>query len=88
MTGRNGRAHHQGTYAKRAAAIRNAANTNPDTVCWRCGRGAIEGDPWQAGHTTPGEVNGELKAEHRSCNASHGATHGNQMREPQSEPWY
>ena len=44
-------AHHRGDYARRAKAVRDAANADPTTRCWRCGRTQAEhGQPWQAGH--------------------------------------
>lgn len=63
---------HQGDYRKRAARVRALANANPDTRCWRCGELARPGDPWQAGHVIDGQIGGELRAEHRSCNIEAG----------------
>lgn len=39
-------------------------------VCSRCGRGPIQGDPWEAGHITDAALGGgpEVRREHRSCN--------------------
>jgi hypothetical protein len=88
MTGRPNRPHHQGDYARRASLVRANAYANPATRCWRCNGLAKYDDPWQAGHVVDGEPGGELRPEHRSCNASAGATHGNQQREPRSEHWY
>jgi len=88
MTGRPGRPHHQGGYARQARLVRAAANANPLTRCARCGELARRGDPWTAGHVNDGEVGGQLRPEHRSCNASAGAAYGNQLREPRSERWY
>jgi hypothetical protein len=61
--------HHKGTYPPQAAQLRHAANTNPDTTCWRCGQPARPHDPWEAGHTPTGH----LAPEHRSCNRTAGA---------------
>lgn len=73
--------HHKGTHQARARKLVAAANANPSTVCGRCGEPARPGDPWQAGHVNDGQVNGPLRPEHRSCNASAGATMGNQRRQ-------
>lgn len=81
-------AHHRGTHQVRARKVVAAANANPDTRCWRCGQPARPGDPWQAGHVIDGQVDGELRPEHRSCNASAGATYGNRLRRhPTSRAW-
>jgi hypothetical protein len=96
MTGRPNRPHHQGSYPRRAAALRAAAGANPHTVCWRCGmtyaeyaaRHGAKAARWQAGHTTDSQVNGQLLPEHARCNASAGAAHGNRLREPHSQRWY
>ena len=34
---------------------------------------AQPGDPWQADHHTPGDINSILLPTHRSCNARRGA---------------
>lgn len=96
MTGKRGKAHHAGTYAVHARAVRAAANANPDTRCWRCHLthaeyAAIHGPraaTWTAGHIIDGQVNGHLAPEHARCNHSAGAAHGNRMREPRSEDPY
>ena len=88
MTGKRGKAHHAGAYARHAAIVRAHANANPDTLCARCGQPARPDDPWQAGHVNDGEVGGALQPEHRSCNTSAGATMGNRKREPRSVDWY
>jgi hypothetical protein len=88
MTGRPGRSHHQGDYAKRAALVRAQANANPDTRCGRCGQPARPDDPWTAGHIIDGQVGGALQPEHRSCNCAAGAARGNALREPRSERWW
>ncbi len=73
-------AHHRGSFPGRARAVRDRANADPLTLCWRCGRPAVAGDPWQAGHVVDGEVGGQLLPEHASCNQSAGARLGNQLR--------
>jgi hypothetical protein len=81
-------AHHRGTHQARARAITTAANANPHTRCWRCGR-TLEAHPphrngrpayWTAGHTTDGQTNGQLLPEASTCNYSAGATAGNRRR--------
>jgi hypothetical protein len=67
------RAHYRGSYDRRARALVAAANADSETVCWRCGRKARSGDPWQAGHVRDGDPTSPLRPEHRSCNASAGA---------------
>ena len=61
------RPHYTGDYRKRAAQVRANA-----THCWICGRGPIDGDPWQADHLQPGNPDSPLLPAHRSCNASRG----------------
>lgn len=95
MTGRPGRAHHQGSYHRRAAVVRARAYADPTTRCWRCGLTLAEhprhkaGTParWTAGHVIDGQVDGPLAPEASTCNASAGATYGNAKREPRSEDW-
>ena len=82
MPGRN-RAHYRGTYGRRARWVREMANANPQTRCWRCGQPAIEGDPWQAGHIRDGDPSSPLAPEHTSCNARA----GNNLKEPRSQRW-
>lgn len=66
-------AHYQGSYHVRARAIRQTANNDPHTRCWRCGGLARPGDPWWAGHLNDSQIEGPLAPEHRSCNAAAGA---------------
>ena len=61
------RTHYQGDYRQQAAQVRANA-----TVCWLCGEGPREGDPWQADHVLPATVGSPLAPAHRSCNASRG----------------
>lgn len=80
---------HAGNFARRARAVRDAANRNPDTRCWRCGRTKAEhGRPWHAGHLNDSEIGGPLAPECEPCNTSHGAAHGNRNREPHTERWW
>jgi hypothetical protein len=69
-------AHYKGTYHVDSRRVRDQANANPYTRCWRCGNLAIPGDPWQAGHTHDGLAGGLLLPEHRSCNRNAGAKLG------------
>ena len=74
--------HYAGTYQRRAKALRDAANADPSTTCWRCGRTQSQhGQPWQAGHLNDGEVDGALAAECRGCNAKAGGKHGAALRD-------
>lgn len=81
MPARN-RAHYQGNYNTLAKQVRQAANADPTTRCWRCGELRRAGDPWQAGHLIDGLEGGPLRAEHRSCNTRAGAQLGNKRRKP------
>ena len=60
--------HHKGTYLVRARALREAANADPSTRCWRCGGLARPNDPWTAGHVVDGDAASQLLPEHASCN--------------------
>ena len=75
-------AHHRGSYQAKAKQVRDRANANPATVCWRCGGLARHGDPWQAGHTVDGMIDGPLAPEHRSCNARAGQALSTKRRAP------
>ena len=66
-----GRAHYRGDYRKRAAEVRATA-----TMCWLCGEGAIDGDPWTADHVQPGDPDSILLPAHRSCNSRRGDAKG------------
>lgn len=82
MPARN-RAHYRGTYHVRARRVRDAANADPETRCWRCGDLARPGDPWQAGHVRDADPSSPLKAEHQSCNT----LAGNRVQNPRSQRW-
>lgn len=77
---------HRGSYQARAKRIVAAANADPSTRCWRCTRTLAEvrqvkpRATWTAGHLVDGQVDGALAAECSSCNYSHGARRGNQLR--------
>lgn len=75
--------HRAGSYQRRARLVRQTANANPDTRCWRCGQTLADkpGDTWDAGHIRDGDPTSPLAAEHSSCNRSAGATAGNRRRQ-------
>ena len=81
------RQHYRGDYQSRARAVRDAANADPSTKCWRCGDPARPDDPWQAGHLRDGDATSPLAPEHRSCNAKAGAAIVNGQRERRSRDW-
>ena len=57
------RPHYSGTYRARAKKVREQA-----VSCWICKEGARVGDPWQADHYLPGDLDSPLLPAHRSCN--------------------
>lgn len=61
--------HRDPAYIRDAQTVRDQANRNPHTLCWRCGQPAQPGNPWEAGHT--GHHN-DLAPEHRKCNREAG----------------
>lgn len=70
--------HHKGSYQTQAKRVRDAANANPDTRCWQCGKTKAEhGREWTAGHVNDGQVGGPLMPECERCNYSRGAKVGN-----------
>ena len=82
MPGRK-RAHYSGDYARRARAVRAAANADATTRCQRCGLTLAEhpaGATWDAGHVNDGQIGGPLGPEVSSCNRSAGAALGNRRR--------
>jgi hypothetical protein len=53
-------------YKRNARIVRATAR-----ICWICGQGRKDDDPWQADHLIPladGGVRSPLAAAHRSCN--------------------
>lgn len=89
------RPQYRGDYQRRARAIRDAANANPNTTCWRCGlvlsahANHRNGRPptWHAGHIIDSDPNSPLAPEASTCNTAAGAVYGNQKREPTSYNW-
>jgi len=90
-------AHHRGAHQTIARRITTAANANPSTTCWRCGKTLAQHRPhktgravtWQAGHIVDGNSSAGYAAEASTCNTSAGATAGNaqRSREPHSRHW-
>ena len=70
--------HHSGTYHVQARRIREQANANPDTRCWRCGKTMAEiratkpQAKWTAGHLIAGQANGPMLPECSPCNYGYG----------------
>ncbi len=81
-------AHHRGDYHVRARRVRDQANTDPTTTCWRCGHTLAQHPPhrdgkpatWTAGHTVDGDSSAPLAPEASTCNYSAGAKAGNARR--------
>lgn len=89
------RSHYTGSYATRAKRVRDAANSDPFTRCWRCGltmaekRKTVPNETWDAGHTVDGNSAMPLMAEHASCNRAAGATAGHHKKNLNpSRRWY
>lgn len=78
-------AHHRGSYDRRSQMVRDTANADPTTRCWRCNGLAREGDPWQAGHLRDADAASPLAPEHRSCNIR--AARQAERKVPPSEDW-
>jgi hypothetical protein len=73
--------HHSGDYQRRAKQVRDAANRDPSTRCWQCGKTQAEhGRAWTAGHERDGDPTSRLLPECARCNYSRGATAGNRRR--------
>jgi hypothetical protein len=78
-------------YQVRARQLRQRANADPSTRCWRCGLTLVEAQDrcpdkrivWHAGHVIDGDNDGPLLPEHSHCNTSAGATAGNLARPQQ-----
>ncbi len=81
-------AHHSGDYQVRAQAVRDAANSDPNTKCWRCGKTLAEHEPhkggkparWTAGHIIDSDPTSPLAPEASTCNYIAGALTGNARR--------
>lgn len=85
-------AHYRGNYHQQAARIRDAANADPTTRCWRCQRTLAEVQMqkptarWTAGHLIDGLAGGPLAAECSPCNFAAGARRANDRRRRQPNP--
>lgn len=90
------RTHYDQPYKVRAKALRQRANADPLTRCWRCGRTLAEEQArqpskpvsWHAGHTIDGDNTAPLLPEHSTCNTSAGATAGNLSRLTKGNRWW
>ena len=88
MPARTKAAHHRGDYHVRSRQVRERANADPTTTCWRCGLTLDEHEPhrdgkaatWTAGHIIDGDPTSPLAPEASTCNYSAGARSGNQRR--------
>lgn len=82
------RSHYTGSYLVRARAVRDAANADPTTRCWRCGKTLAEARRmwpdrnviWHAGHTVDGNSAFPLAPEHSVCNTAAGAAVASRRR--------
>jgi hypothetical protein len=93
--------HHRGDYLVRSRDVRDAANADPATRCWRCGKTLREHAPhhngkparWTAGHLRDSDPTSPLLPEASTCNYSAGALLGGRRTqakhrvEPSSETW-
>ena len=74
------RSHYRGSYQDRAKRVRDAANADPSTRCWRSGLTLAEAraqNPgrrivWHAGHTVDGDKYAPLLPELSHVNQSSG----------------
>ena len=86
--------YYQGSYKRRARAVRVAAYSDPHTKCWRCGLTLAEAqrikpsEAWDAGHVVDSEVGGVLLPEHASCNRAAGARMVNRASNSQRRGGY
>jgi hypothetical protein len=75
--------------------IREAANANPATVCWRCGKTIQDHRPhrsgrpafWTAGHLRDGDASSPLAPEASTCNYRAGNALQRQAVELRSREW-
>jgi hypothetical protein len=92
--------HRAGNYKQRARRLVAAANRNPATICWRCGRTLNQHPPhrngkparWTAGHTRDEDPTAPLAPEASTCNYTAGAVyrnrkHGRPPANPTSTDW-
>jgi hypothetical protein len=87
--------HYRGSYHVRARHVRQAAQANLSTRCWRCGKTLAEHEPhkngkpaaWTAGHLRDGDPMSPLAPEASTCNFKAGRTMQAQATEPRSREW-
>ena len=83
--------HQRGRYKRDAKAVTTAADRDPATRCWRCGKTLAErrvthpNATWHAGHLTDGLVGGKLRAECSTCNTSSGGGLSGQPKHASSD---
>ena len=78
------RSHYRGSYPDRAKRVRDAANADPSTRCWRSGLTLAEARAqfpgrrivWQAGHTIDGDSFAPLLPELSHINQAAGQARG------------
>ena len=64
---------HKGSFTRRARLIRQAADADPTTRCWRCGRTKAEhGRKWTAGHLLRADPDSPLLPECQLCASREG----------------
>lgn len=90
MTARKGQpkpAHYTGSYHVRARRVRDNANADPGTRCWRCGLTLTEARAkhrrnivWQAGHIIDAHPDSPLAPECSLCNIRAGIRRREQLR--------
>jgi len=82
--------HYAGNYHVQARHIRDTANANPDTKCWRCGHTLADHPPhkngrppyWTAGHILDSDPNSPLAPEASTCNYQAGGRQRHTQRTP------
>ena len=88
--------YHMGEHDRLAKLTVRAANHDPNYTCPTCCLTRAQGialwgtnGVWEGGHRVHGSPAHGYHAQHRHCNRSEGAAHGNAMRttEPHSERW-
>jgi hypothetical protein len=90
------RSHYAGSYQKRARLVRDRANADPLTRCWRCGLTLAEARRrwpdkdviWHAGHVVDGDSTAPLLPEHSNCNIYAGAVAGNLAKNAKRGRWW
>lgn len=80
--------HHRGSFDRRAKRVRDAANADADTRCWRDGLTLAEHEPhrdgtparWTAGHVIDSDPTSPLMPEASTCNFAAGGVSGQRRR--------